>query len=151
MLMNRWTFAAVSVVLMSASVLSARQAPPAKASPQLPTAIESAFKQAYPKATIKAVTREKYAGQDAYEVESIDGGKTRDLIYRLDGTVAVLEEQITAADLPAPVAAALKADYPKATVTRYERSIDNGVTSYEIQLKGAKVGSAEYLPDGKRK
>lgn len=115
----------------------------------LPAAIAAAFKAAYPNATIKAVSREKYAGKEAFEVESVENGRARDLIYRADGTVAVLEEEIAAADLPTGVAAAIKKDFPKTAVTRYERAVEGGVTSYEVQLKGGK--SAEYTAAGKRK
>jgi hypothetical protein len=156
MFMRKLPVISVSLaVLLAASPALARQGgakPPAQqkaAKVQLPPAVESAFKAAYPNATIKNVTKEKLAGKDVYEVESVDAGKTRDIIYRPDGVIAVLEEQIAAADLPAPVAAAIAKEFPKATVTRYERVVENGATRYEVQLKGARVGSAEYLPDGK--
>ncbi len=146
----RRTFGVVLVcIVVAASAIAAEQT--AKPIPPLPAAIASAFKASYPNATIMGVSREKYAGKDAYEVESVDKGKTRDLIYLADGTVAVIEEEIAAADVPPPVAAAIKADYPKASITRYERAVEQGTTSYEVQLKGAKVGSAEYTADGKRK
>ena len=115
----------------------------------LPPAVESAFKAAYPNATIKNVVKEKLKGKDVYEVESIDGGKPRDITYRPDGVIAILEETIPVADVPAAVVAAIKADHPKATVTRYEKVIEDGVTTFEVTLRGAKAGSAEYTPDGK--
>jgi len=115
----------------------------------LPPAVESAFKTAYPNATIKNVMKEKLKGKDVYEVESIDGAKRRDITYYPDGVIAVLEDTITAAEVPAAVIAAIKTDHPKATVTRYEKVIEDGVTKYEISLKGGKTGSAEYTPDGK--
>ena len=149
--MQRRFFAIVVVALIiAASGLAAAQGA-AKVAPKLPPAIEAAFRKAYPKATIKHVEHEKYGGKDAIEVESVDNGMTRDIVYHLDGSVAVIEEQIAAADVPAPVLAALKRDYPKATVTRYERAMESGATSYEMQLKGVKDKSAEYTPDGKRK
>jgi uncharacterized membrane protein YkoI len=115
----------------------------------LPPAVAKAFKDAYPNATIKDVSKEKLAGKDVYEVESIDGGQSRDITYRPDGVIAILEEAVTVAEVPAPVIAAIKAAYPKATVTVYEKVIENGVTRYEVQLKGAKVSSAEFTADGK--
>jgi hypothetical protein len=115
----------------------------------LPPAVESAFKTAYPNATIKKVMKEKLKGKDVYEVESIDAGKPRDVTYYPDGVIAVLEDTITAAEVPAAVIAAIKKDHPKATVTRYEKVIEDGVTKYEVTLKGGKAGSAEYTPDGK--
>jgi hypothetical protein len=124
--------------------------PAAKASKVvLPPAVEAAFKTAYPNATIKNVMKEKLKGKDVYEVESIDAGKPRDITYYPDGVIAVLEDTITVAEVPAAVVAAIKKDHPKATVTRYEKVIEDGVTKYEISLKGGKTGSAEYTPDGK--
>lgn len=139
---------ALCVVVVAGTSLGASQGT-AKAAPKLPPAIETAFKAAYPNATIKAVSKEKYAGKDAYEVESVENGKARDLIYRTDGTVAVIEEEIALANLPPAVAAAIKKDFPTAIVTRYERAVEGGVTSYEVQLKGGKSG--EYTAAGKRK
>ncbi|MEO7134778.1 MAG: PepSY-like domain-containing protein [Vicinamibacterales bacterium] len=139
----------LTVLLVAAPLVAAEQT--SKATNTLPAKIASAFSTAYPNATITGVSTEKYAGKDAYEVESVENGKTRDLIYLLDGSVAVMEEEIAASDLPAAVAAAIRSDYPKASVTRYERAVERGTTTYEVQLKGAKVGSAEYTADGKRK
>ncbi|MEP6783746.1 MAG: PepSY-like domain-containing protein [Acidobacteriota bacterium] len=139
----------VALVVIASSIASAQAA--RKAAPKVPPAIATAFKAAYPNATIKGVSREKYAGKDAYEVESVENGRSRDLIYRLDGTVAVVEEELADADVPAAVAAAVKTDFPQATVTKYERSIEKGVTSYEVALKGAKVKEAQYTEAGKRK
>lgn len=146
----RTSLAVILAFLVMVSSIASAQAP-ATAARQLPAAIATAFKAAYPNGVIKGLSREKYAGKDAYEVESVDHGRTRDLIYRLDGTVAVVEEELAAAEVPAAVAAAIKADFPQASVTKYERSIENGVTSYEVALKGAKVRAAEYTVAGKRK
>ena len=137
-------------LVIATPVLASSQATP-KADPKLPAAIETAFKKAYPKATIKRVYQEKYGGKDAFEIESVDNGKGRDIVYHLDGSVAVLEDKVAAADVPAAVLAAIKADYPKAAISSYERKIESGATSYEIQIKGAKAETAEYSPDGKRK
>jgi hypothetical protein len=139
----------VSLVIAAPGLAAAQGS--GKPDPKLPPAIEAAFNKAYPKATIKHVMQEKYGGKDAFEVESVDNGKTRDIVYHLDGSVAVVEEQIARADVPAPVLAAIKKDYPTATIASYERKMESGATSYEIQFKGAKAETAEYSPDGKRK
>jgi hypothetical protein len=139
-------------VLISSPVALARQTAPATkaAAPKgkLPAPIEAAFKQAYPNATIKNVSKEKEKGQDIYEVESVDGGRRRDLNYKPDGTVVSFEEEIAQADLPAPVAAAVKARYPKATFALCEKVMENKTTNYEIQLKGAAVKEVILSPDG---
>lgn len=139
----------LTLVVIASSIAFAQT--PAKAAPTVPSAIATAFKAAYPNATIKGVSREKYAGKDAYEVESVEKGRSRDLIYLPDGTVAVVEEELIAAEVPAAVTAAIKTDFPQASVTKYERSTEKGVTSYEVALKGAKVKEAQYTQAGKRK
>ncbi len=122
---------------------------PAQAkTPALPAAIASAFKAAYPNATIKNVSKELEAGKTVYEVESVDSGLRRDLIYKPDGTVVSFEEEMKEADVPAPVIAAVKSRYPKASMTRLERAHAKGVTTFEIQLKGAGVAEAVLTPDG---
>ncbi len=114
---------------------------------KLPPAIAAAFKKSYPNATIKAASSEKENGKTVWEVESVDGKTSRDIIYALDGTAEVVEEQITAADVPTVVAAALKTRYPKATVTKYEKLTRGGKISFEMILKGGPA-EVEIAPDG---
>ena len=110
----------VCAMVLSGLVLGlGAQTPPAKptaasvpAQPKLPAAVSAAFKQAYPKATIKNVSEE----DGNFEVESMDGPQRRDLIYKPDGTVVEYEEFIDAKDVPAAVMTAIKARYPKATI-----------------------------------
>ena len=131
---------------------SARLAPAAKAAApaaKLPPAILIAFQQAYPKATIKNADKETENGKTVWEVESIDNGLARDLIYNPDGTVVEFEEQVEPASLPAAVSAALKARYPTASVTKAEKLTKGTTVTYEMALKGAAVKSVEITPDGK--
>ena len=114
-----------------------------------PAAVETAFKQAYPNATVKGVSKEKEKGVDVYEVESVDAGRRRDLMYKPDGTVISFEEEVAAADLPAAVSSAIKTRYPKATLGLCEKLMEGTTMRYEIQIKGVpKVTSVELMPDG---
>ena len=152
---------AIALLLVSTSATLAQTPPPAKAPGRqvlappaavkvtLPPAIDKAFKAAYPNAAIKHVSKETEAGKQVYEVESVDGGRRRDLIYRPDGTVVSFEEELAEADVPAAVSQAIKARYPKATITFRERSVTGATVEYEIQLKGAGPGSVTLTPDGK--
>jgi hypothetical protein len=130
-----------------------KAAPAAKAedpAAKLPKAILDAFKKAYPKAVIKNVAEEKADGKTTWEVESTDGGLARDLVYNPDGTVVDIEEEVTAASLPPAVTAALKAKYPKATVTKAEKLITGKTFVYELTIAGAgEVKSIELTADGK--
>lgn len=146
-MMTRFTFTLGLVLVMSVAPAAATEQ--AKAH-KIPAAVEDAFKKAYPTATIKATSTEKEGGQTVYEIESVDGATKRDLIYAANGKLQVVEEEVSAADVPAPVLAALKARYPKATVTKYEKISHTGAStvSYEMQMKGAGVAECEIAGDG---
>lgn len=147
-----------SLIIVGATLSAqtpAKQAPAktaaAKSGPEskLPPAVAAAFRKAYPTATIKSASAEREDGKIQWEVESMDGATHRDVIYLPDGTLVVEETTIDAAAVPPPVIAALKARYPKATVTLYEKlTKPSAGVSYEMQLKGAPVKEAEIAPDG---
>jgi hypothetical protein len=115
---------------------------------QLPAPVTAAFKQAYPKATIRGTAKETEGGKTVYEVESVESGKARDLMYAADGAVLEIEEELNPADLPAPVTASLKKLYPKATITVAERLTKGAAVQFELQIKGAAKKSVSFLPDG---
>jgi hypothetical protein len=116
---------------------------------KLPAPILAAFKQSYPNAIIQNAARETEDGKTVWEVESLDNNMARDLVYNPDGTVVEVEEEVAAASVPPFVADAVKAKYPKATVTRAEKKTAGKVVTYEFTLKGAKESSVEMTPDGK--
>ena len=146
---------ALAVLTVAPTRLAAQQTakpPQAAAKPSknaLPPAVDAAFKKAYPNATIKKVSKEKEDGQEQYEIESIDNGMARDLNYKPDGTLISYEEQITEATVPPAVVSAIKAKYPKATLTRTEKLFKDGTMTYEIGLKGAKESEVTLTADGK--
>jgi hypothetical protein len=146
LLMSRSRLIAVALGLLAAVTVVTAHAQDQKST--LPAAVAAAFKKAYPNATIKNSSSEKEDGTLQYEIESIDGATHRDLVYLADGTLVAAEEAIDATAVPAPVLAALKARYPKATVTKYERLTKGATVSYEMTLKGAAVKEAEIAPDG---
>lgn len=151
--------AVVTIFVLAGVTLAAqtpaKQAPAksaaAKTTPasKLPAAVADAFKKAYPNATIKNASSEKENGKLQWEVESMDGSARRDLIYLPDGTMVEEELVIDATAVPAPVMAALKARYPKATVSVFEKLTKaSGSVSYEMQIKGAAVKEVQIAPDG---
>jgi len=115
---------------------------------QLPAPVTAAFKKAYPKATIRGTSKETENGKTVYEVESVENGMARDLIYAADGTVMETEEAMSPADLPPAVTAALKKLYPKATIAVAEKQTKGTMVQYELQVKGAAKKSVSFLPDG---
>jgi hypothetical protein len=123
--------------------------PAADPAAKLPAPILTAFRTSYPNATVKGAAKETEGGKTVWEVESIDNGLARDLIYNPDGTVVEFEEQIDPASLPAAVSAALKAKYPAASITKAEKLMKGTTITYEMALKGAAVKAIEITPDGK--
>ena len=122
------------------------KASPAPAKVTLPAAVSAAFRKAYPRATIKTVSKEG----GTYEVESLDGTQRRDLIYRPDGTVVLYEELVSESDVPAPVLTAIKARYPKATFTAFEKLFRDSTMNYEVVIKNAgKSLELELTPVGR--
>jgi hypothetical protein len=116
---------------------------------QLPQPIQDAFKKAYPTATIRGTAKETEQGKTVYEVESLDKGKARDLMYNPDGSVISVEEEVRQTDLPAAVMAAFKKVYPKATITVAEKVTEGAKIQYDLQIKGAGRRAVSFLPDGK--
>jgi hypothetical protein len=60
----------------------------------VPKAVLEAFKNSYPKATIKGYSKETDNGKVVYEVESIERKKHRNISYTSDGRVVTIEESI---------------------------------------------------------
>jgi hypothetical protein len=104
----------------------------------VPQAVISAFEKVYPKATMKGFAREVEGGKTYYEVESVDGNTTRDLLYSADGTVYEIEEGIAAGDLPAPVKSAVTKKYPDGKILKAEKTTHGTAIQYEIKVLGGK-------------
>jgi hypothetical protein len=135
--MSRTLFCAVAIGMVTGFAVSGgAQAP---ATPAAQAAVEAAFKNAYPNATMKSVKKETLDGKPVYEVESVDSGKERNVIYNPDGSVVTIEDVVTEAEFPAAVTKAIAKRYPKATITVREKlTITKGpVVHFEAELTGA--------------
>jgi peroxiredoxin len=113
----------------------------------LPSAVVSTFEKAYPKATIKGVSKEKENNTTYYEIESIDGTTKRDLLFTEDGTIAEIEESIETKDIPEAVAKTLKSEYGKYTIEKSEKVMRGSDTKYEFVVKKEKK-RIEIVLDG---
>ncbi len=105
---------------------------------ELPAAVLSAFQKTYPKANIKGIAEEKKDGKTYFEIESIDGKISRDLLYLADGSVAEIEESMAVAELPEAVKTSVDAKYPKAKIAKAEKVIKGKDVSYSVGLKTEK-------------
>src|SRR5467141_1368974 len=146
------TISRAALIAMAVSLLTIAAAAQEKkiTAKDVPAAVISAFKTAYPNATIRGYAREKENGKVFYEIESREGTTTRDVLYNPDGTVAEIEESIAATDLPLEVQQALKEKFPKAVITKVEKTTAGDKVSYEIVARqGKKRVTIEFDSSGK--
>jgi uncharacterized membrane protein YkoI len=134
-IISRVALIIMSVSLLAVSVVAQEKKITAR---DVPAAVMSAFRTAYPNATIRGYAREKENGKVFYEIESREGTTTRDVLFNPDGTVAEVEESVAASDLPAEVQQAFKEKYPKAVITRAEKTTAGDKVSYEVVARQGK-------------
>ncbi len=99
---------------------------------RVPRAVMGAFEKTYPRATIRACAREVEGGVTYFEIESVDGGTRRDLLYRSDGTVAEIEEVVSAGVLPADARQTIEALRPRAVIRTVERVTRADTTRFDV-------------------
>lgn len=105
---------------------------------EVPPAVLAAFQKAYPEATMKAFARENEDGRTFYEIESIDGGRARDVLYLADGGVVEIEESVSEAELPASVKATLEKRHPQRQMVKVEKTNRGSTITYEVNLRKGK-------------
>ena len=138
---------AMTFLVVVAPVTSAQDRPPSTA--KLPKAVLTAFEKAYPNAKVLTSTSENENGKTLYEIESLDEGRRRDLLYLADGTVWACEETIDPTTLPAPVKIAIDHQYEGWKIEKAEKATLGKSEAYELVLsKGKERTSLVLAPDG---
>jgi hypothetical protein len=147
--LRRFSLIAAAVALLSISGVAQEKKITAS---QVPAAVTAAFKSSYPKATIRGYAEEKEDGKVLYEIESLDGGARRDVLYNTDGTVAEIEESIAATDLPGDAQQTIKQKYPRAVIMLVEKTTVGDIVGYEVSLRNGRQRIAmEFDSSGKVK
>lgn len=141
-------FAAVLFAL-PALVASAEKAVQRK---DLPAAVEKTVTRETAGATLKGLSSEACEGKTkgtCYEVETVRGGQSRDLIVDATGAVVEVEESISLTDVPE----AVKASAAKlGKVLKAEKVTQDAAVSYELVVeKAGKKSEHVFLPDGTKK
>lgn len=115
----------------------------------VPAPVLDAFHDAYPKAEIKGMSSLSDGGKDCYEIASLDGGRYRSVIYRADGALVAVEEDVATAELPKEVTAAVEAKYPGAKVVKALRTTRGGGETFALRLvAGGRRLTAIFAADG---
>ncbi len=117
----------------------------------VPAEVIAAFEKAYPKATVKGYSKEVEKGQTLYEVESLEGKTTRDILYSADGKTMETEEGVEVKDLPAAVTQALEKKYPGAKIRKAEKLTKVDWSGFEIAVTTKDNKKAEFVSDAKGK
>lgn len=141
------TFIGIAIFLSSVAAFSQESKIREK---EVPQAVLTAFKTAYPNATVRGYAKEKENGKLFYEIESKDGATMRDVLYNPDGTVAEIEETVAVSDLPAAAQQLIQTKYPRAVVTKAEKSTQGDKVQYEVSARrGRQRISLVFDADGK--
>jgi hypothetical protein len=116
----------------------------------VPAAVLKAFAAAYPKAKVNNYGTEVEKGVKYYELETVEGKIKRDLLYNADGTIAELEEILTPPMVPADIAKAVNAEFPKGKIVSGEKTTKGNVVTFDvIVVNGKEKVSVNLNADGK--
>jgi uncharacterized cupredoxin-like copper-binding protein len=117
---------------------------------EVPQNILTAFEKSYPNAKIKGYSKETDEGKVVYEIESKEGKIARDVTYAADGNLVSVEESMLFRQLPKPVQAAMKKEFPKSKTVKCEKILKGSVTQYELVIRsGKKQQEVVFDADGK--
>lgn len=106
---------------------------------KLPSAVQDAFKKAYPKAKILGTAEEKENNVTYYEVESMDGKQRRDFLYTFDGKVYEMEELMALKDLSQGIKETIKKDFAGYKFSKAEKTTNQSGVSFDVNLKKGKT------------
>lgn len=115
----------------------------------LPAAVRDAFEKQFPQARVSGVSEEKADEGIVYEIECRWQGRKHDVTFKPDGSLVSVEETIPVEEVPAPVMAALKTQFPSARIRKAEKVTDSGVVAYEFELRKAAKKEVKFSADGR--
>ena len=121
---------------------------------KLPAAVLRTIRERYPQAMLAEATRDTATAM--YEVTLKSDGRVYDVTLAVGGAIQRIDKEVTAAELPKPVKAALDKAYPKAAikslleVTRFAagREVDDGYRAY-LDVPGDRPIRVRIDRDGK--
>lgn len=107
---------------------------------QVPQAVQESFGKTYPNVKDVKYEEETKDGKARYEIEFKEKGKELEAVYGAEGNLIELTEKVEPAQLPSPVAMALKKSYPKAITQEAEKisKPDGTLAGYEVELRDGK-------------
>lgn len=122
-------------------------AAPTGAARGLPSTVNAAFEKAHPGATITAAEPDREEGKIVFRVAALDGKRRLALVYELDGTLVESAEEVSEADLPGPVAAAMRSG-GQASFVKGARVTRGLKVHYELTVRGTRKATMVVKADG---
>jgi len=124
---------------------------------KLPQKVKETLKTRWSSAKITIATKTMENGAVVYDIEMTQDGKKREADIKEDGTIVNFENEIANKDLPAAVAAAVKAKHPDATLKEAMETLvikdgKDTVDEYEVLIVTGDNKEVELTvsPDGKK-
>jgi uncharacterized membrane protein YkoI len=112
-------------------------------------------KSKFPAGELTAAEKETKEGKTTYEITLKNKGKNIDVALTSEGKIKQIETTLAIADLPKPVARAIEAKYPAATVKKAEEILEykgeEETKKYEVVVATDDKKSLEVVlsPEGK--
>lgn len=113
----------------------------------MPAAVKKAFDQSYPGASVTSVSQQRDGSRQVVRVDATQRGRRRIVLYDANGTVVELSEPVEEKELPAPVAAAIKAHRRAIYVSGMKVTRGSSV-EYRITVRGSRRTAMVAKPDG---
>jgi hypothetical protein len=125
----------------------------------IPQAVATAFRETYPNAALVSATWVEHHAETCIKLHTLEGTKTRDLLYRLSGELIEMAETISPIALPEAVKETIHEEFSRAEILSAKRLVSAAPTLYEVTLslgaeketliydaKGVLVRKVEHLP-----
>jgi len=104
----------------------------------LPAPVRKTAEEQRKGAQIRSIEKELHEGNSVYEVAMTVNGRTRDIIIAADGALLIAEQEMTLAELPAPVRATLEENAGKAKILLIESVAQrDSLAYYEAQVSAS--------------
>jgi hypothetical protein len=130
----------------------------------IPQAVATAFRETYPNAALVSATWVEHHAETCIKLHTLEGTKTRDLLYRLSGELIEMAETISPIALPEAVKETIHEEFSRAEILSAKRLVSAAPTLYEVTLslgaeketliydaKGVLVRKVEHLPSAVQK
>lgn len=116
----------------------------------VPAAVLAQAKTEGQGAIIRSCVKEKENGKLTYEVETLKGHKSRDMIFDPSGNLVEVEQEVTGESLPAAVSGAMAQAANGGKIGKIESVTRHGaIASYETTItRNGKRNEVAFSPEG---